>query len=220
MQEGSRVRQLIFSFFDSLKAKEPLRREARPEPPGPAVVIEEPATPPEPDAPVTEGRDDALEAQARGWLDGLGVHEGVARLRIVWNPRLRSTAGYAKWPQWLVELNPLLHGHEGQVERTLKHELAHLIAYARAGRKRIEPHGEEWRRACAELGIPDEHARHTLPLPRTRQQRRFTYQCQACGFEVARVRKFRRHTACLACCRKHNGGRYDARFQFVLKRSP
>jgi predicted SprT family Zn-dependent metalloprotease len=211
---------MIFSFFDSLKAKEPVRREARPIP-LPRQIIEEPEITPSPEkAVVLEGRDAALESEARALLDELGLHEGVTKLRVVWNPKLRSTAGYAKWPQWLIELNPRLREFEGQIDRTLKHELAHLIAYARAGRKRIEPHGAEWRKACAQIGIPDESARHTLPLPRSKQTRKFTYVCQHCGFTVARVRKFRRHTACLACCKKHNRGRYDARFEFVMKKTP
>jgi SprT protein len=218
----SPLRQLLFGFFDSLKPKVPLRREAK-TPPQPRQVIEAPppapAPAPAPQATImAEGRDAALEAQGRELLDHLGLHEGVAKLRVVWNSKLRSTAGYAKWPQWLIELNPRLGEFEGQVERTMKHELAHLIAYARAGRRRIEPHGLEWRKACADIGIPDEHARHTLPLPRSKQERKFTYLCPHCGFTVARVRKFRRHTACLACCKTHNGGRFDARFQFVMRK--
>jgi SprT protein len=217
MGQGSSLRQLLFSFFDSLKPKEPLRREAKTTPQSREVIEEPPPKPPL--VRPREGRDAVLEAEARELLDRLGLHEGVAKLRVVWNPKLRSTAGYAKWPQWVVELNPRLHEFDGQIDRTLKHELAHLIAYARAGRKRIEPHGREWRKACADIGIPDESARHTLPLPRSKQARKFTYACQHCGFTVARVRKFRRHTACLGCCKKHNRGHYDARFQFVMKRS-
>jgi len=169
-------------------------------------------TPPQP------GRDTALEQLARCWLDELGQHEGAIRLQVRWNPRLRSTAGYAQWPHWLVELNPKLAEFEGQVIRTLKHEVAHLVAYSRSGRRRIEPHGEEWRQACADLGIPDESARHTLPLPRSQQERRYIYQCPSCLLEVKRVKPFKRHSACLSCCRTHNGGKYDQRFQFKLLR--
>ncbi len=168
---------------------------------------------------VRAAHDAELGNQAREWLAGLGLHDGAGCVRVEWNPRLRSTAGYAKWPQWVVELNPRLKEFDGQIERTLKHELAHLIAYARAGRRRIGPHGAEWRRACADLGIPNERASHTMPLPRHRQKRKFSYVCPACGTTAERVRKFKRHTACLACCKKHNGGRYDARFQFVMKPS-
>jgi SprT protein len=224
MGDGSTLRQLLFGFFDSLKAKPPVRREAKTLP-QPRLVIEEPATlavasapPAQQQSETLTGRDAALEVEAREILDRFGLHEGVAKLRVVWNPKLRSTAGYAKWPQWLIELNPRLHEYPGQVQRTMKHELAHLIAYARAGRRRIEPHGPEWQKACTMIGIPDESARHTLPLPRSQQQRKFSYVCPSCGFAVARVRKFRRHTACLACCKTHNSGRYDVRFQFVLKK--
>jgi SprT protein len=164
------------------------------------------------------GHDAELESQSRVWLTALGLHEGAEKLAVLWMPRMRSTAGYARWPDWRVELNPRLVEFEGQVERTLKHELAHLIAYARANKRRIAPHGAEWRRACADLGIPDESVRHTLPLPRSRQKRNFAYVCPSCGAVVERVRKFSRPTACSHCCRKHSRGRFDSRFQFVLKR--
>lgn len=162
-------------------------------------------------------RDAALEKQSRPLLTSLGLDDGARKLSVVWNPRMRSTAGYARWPEWRVELNPRLREFDGQVERTLKHELAHLVAYERAGRRRIAPHGTQWRKACADLGIPDESTQHTLPLPRSKQARKYLYECPVCHFTVSRVRKFRRHTACLACCKKHNRGRYDARFQFVMK---
>jgi SprT protein len=160
-------------------------------------------------------RDADLEAQARAKLAALGLHEGSLKVQVIWNPRLRSTAGYAKWPNWIVELNPRLEEFPGQTERTLLHELAHLVAYSRMKRKRIEPHGEEWQQACADLGIPGESARHTLPLPRTKQTRKLLYQCPACLVKVERVRKFQRHVACRTCCQKNNRGRYDPRFQFV-----
>lgn len=213
MKGGATFRQLLFDFVDLLKAKDSPGREAQVMP-VPRVTVEEPPCPP---TDPLDGRDAALEAQGRGMLDEIGLHEGALKLRVVWNTKLRSTAGYAKWPQWLIELNPRLVEFNGQVDRTLKHELAHLVAYARANRRRIEPHGPEWRQACADLGIPDESPRHALPLPQTKRKRNFFYICTACGFTVGRVKKFRRHTACLACCRKHNGGRYDSRFQFVLR---
>lgn len=163
-----------------------------------------------------DGPDAALEAQARGWLHALEMPGGARLLTVTWNARLRSTAGYARYPSWAIELNPRLAEFEGQVERTLKHELAHLIAYHRAGRRRIEPHGREWRAACADLGIPDEKACHRLPLPRNAVERKLTYACPACQTTVPRVRKFRRPTACLTCCNRHAGGRYDGRFRLVL----
>ena len=163
-----------------------------------------------------DGRDETLEAQAREWLHALEMPGGAKLLTVSWNARLRSTAGYARYPKWVVELNPLLREFEGQVERTLKHELAHLIAYHRSGRRRIEPHGREWRQACADLGIAGEKAHHRLPLPRNEVVRKLVYACPACQTTVQRVRKFRRPTACLHCCNKHASGQYDGRFKLAL----
>ena len=83
----------------------------------------------------------------------------------------------------------------------------------------ITRHGPEWRRACRDLGIGDEKRCHDLPLPRREQARRYRYRCPACGLEVRRVRPIRARSACLACCRRHNRGRYDDRFRFVRERA-
>jgi hypothetical protein len=34
------------------------------------------------------------------------------------------------------------------------------------------------------------------------------------------VRKIRRAIACLACCRKHNGGEFDSRFRLKMEGHP
>lgn len=178
----------------------------------------EPVEPPQStEEAVLDGRDEALEELARALLHALELPGGAKLVTVTWNARLRSTAGYARYPSWEIELNPRLREFEGQVDRTLKHELAHLIAYHRSGRRRIEPHGSEWRRACTDLGIPDEKAQHRLPLPRNEIERKLVYACPACQTPVHRVRRFRRPTACLQCCNRHAGGRYDGRFRLVLK---
>src|SRR5207244_12003934 len=82
-------------------------------------------------------------------------------VNVRWNPRMRSTAGTANYAKSLVTLNPRVRefGDE-EVMRTLKHELAHLLAKHRAGRRRIGPHGIEWRQACRDLGLDDEKRCH------------------------------------------------------------
>lgn len=160
--------------------------------------------------------DDELTGNCQELLRQIDLAGAAKLVSVQWNSRLRSTAGYASFPSWKIELNPKLREFDGQVERTMRHELAHLVAYHRAGRRRIEPHGAEWQQACADLGIPGESARHRLPLPRREVKRNFTYACAHCGFLVQRVRKFRRFSACRECCSKYNGGLYDSRFRFVL----
>lgn len=156
-----------------------------------------------------------LLATARSLLSTAGAKTLAARVRIEWNARMRSTAGVAFPTRDLVRLNPRLRefGDE-EIDRTLRHELAHLLAHERAGRRRIAPHGPEWRRACRDLGVPDEKRTHDLPLPRRAVARRHHYRCPACGMRIARVKPLKRGSACLHCCRTKNRGRYDARFRF------
>ncbi len=136
-----------------------------------------------------------------------------SKVLVRWNSRMRSTAGRAFWPECRVDLNPrLIEFGLGEVRRTVLHELAHLLAYARAGRRRIAPHGIEWQVACADLGIPGETATHQLALPRVQQRRKWAYRCPHCGFELQRVRKIKHKVACARCCGQFNGGRFCARF--------
>jgi SprT protein len=159
--------------------------------------------------------DEELQSRAREILLAIGQRELAAQVAARWNPRMRSTAGTADYRRQVITLNPrLAEFGDDEIDRTLRHELAHLVARHRNPRRRIAPHGAEWREACADLGIPDENARHTLPLPRRTLNRPHLYVCPACRIEVRRVRPFRRTVACLTCCRKHNRGNYDARFRF------
>lgn len=147
-----------------------------------------------------------------------GEQDLARRVVVEWNPRLRSTAGRAWCREGRIELNPRLLGLDGglrALRRTALHEGAHLLAHRRHPRRRIEPHGVEWRRACADLGIPGEAATHRLPLPRREPIRRFRYRCRGCGVLVERVRALRRPCACATCCRIHAGNRFDARFLLV-----
>jgi predicted SprT family Zn-dependent metalloprotease len=165
------------------------------------------------------GLDEALEALARELLRGQGADRLALRVRVEWNNRLRTAAGRAAFHHALVSLNPRLREHgAAEIDRTLRHELAHLLAHDRAGRRRISPHGPEWRRACRDLGIADEQRCHTLPFPTARRQRRLIYRCPRCTREFPRVRRIRRAVACLACCRAHNGGKFAKEFQLRLVR--
>ena len=169
---------------------------------------------------VVLGRDSALEAKAREILTALDAGALAREVHVEWNARLFSAAGRADSRRNLISLNPRLRDHDSaEIDRTLRHELAHLLAQFRAGRRRISPHGEEWRRACHDLGIADEARCHTLPFPVQQRARRFLYRCSRCGKEFPRVRRIRRAVACLDCCRKFNGGKFDpmARLRLVEK---
>ena len=197
-----------FDFLRRLFGKRE-RPRAREMSPAPAVVKV-----------VAESHDPLLE-EARSVLRAVGAAALAERVRVEWNARMRTTAGLAFPGRSLVRLNPKLREFgDAEIRRTLLHELAHLLAHERAGRRRIAPHGAEWRRACSDLGLPDEKRTHDLPLPRRTITRRHHYRCPACGTAIARVKPLRRGSACLSCCRAHNRGRYDTRFRFERTEPP
>ena len=157
-----------------------------------------------------------LEAKARELLASLGAARIAGELRVEWNSRLKTAAGRADYHKKLISLNPRLFEHPTEIDRTLRHEIAHLLAQFRAGHRRILPHGVEWRRACQDLEIGDEKRCHTLPFPISERVQRYLYKCPNCHRDFPRVRRLKRAVACLTCCRAHNGGEFDARFRLRL----
>jgi SprT protein len=153
---------------------------------------------------------------ARELLCSFGVDRIAMELRVEWNSRLKTAAGRADCHQQLISLNPRLFEHPAEIDRTLRHELAHILAQFRAGRRRILPHGIEWRQACRDLGISDEKRCHNLAFPVSERARRYLYKCPHCQQDFPRVHRIKRSVACLACCRKHNGGEFDPRFKLKL----
>jgi SprT protein len=160
----------------------------------------------------------ALQFQARELLRSLGAARIARELRVEWNPRMQTAAGHADYRAKLISLNPRLREHgEEEVERTLRHELAHLLAqFRQKSRRRVAPHGPEWRQACCDLGIADEARCHNLPFAARTFPPRFIYRCPNCKAEFPRVRRVRHAVACLACCRKYNGGDFDPQFRLQL----
>ena len=160
--------------------------------------------------------DTGLTAWCAESAKSLGLNELARKVRVTWNSRMQTTAGRAWWPDRAIELNPKLKECEPEeLWRTLKHELAHLVAYERCGRWRIEPHGVEWQAACADLGIQGEQPYHTLPFKRRRMKRNHAYICSNCFAVIHRVKPIKRAVACYDCCRKFNQGAYHDRFRLI-----
>ena len=165
------------------------------------------------------GRAVDLETEARELLRSLGAKRIAEVLRVEWNSRLKTAAGRADYRRKLISLNPRLVEHPEEIDRTLRHELAHILAQFREkSRRRISPHGPEWQQACRDLGIGGEKRCHTLPFPAKRYAPRFIYRCPNCQRDFPRVRRIKRTVACLDCCRAHNGGEFDARFRLQIVR--
>lgn len=121
------------------------------------------------------------------------------RVRIGYNPRLRTTLGRAVLNDRRVELNVrLLRRHPAELIPTLVHELAHLAVHMRYGR--VAPHGREFRTLTAAVGMPG-GATHDLPvggLKRTRRRYLYLHRCSDCGATFV-ARSVRRDTYCREC---------------------
>ena len=205
--------------------------DAPPPTPPPAETASRAQAPPsKPKPPISA---DALTIDARRRLHELARSEAriatlTPRVRVVWYSRLRNSAGRAHFTESRIELNPRLAalGDPSEIERTLLHELAHLLSWHRAVTKadgsrlarprKIDAHGPEWRQACADLGIPDESRCHNLELaPRRKVKPKFAFICPHCKEHLLRVKPLARHSACAPCCKRHNKGQFDSRFEFI-----
>ena len=165
------------------------------------------------------GQDTELTAKCAELCQSLDLPALASRVAVEWNPRMRSTAGRATWPVAVIELNVHLSSiSKTEIERTLLHELAHLVTYERLGHGRVPAHGSDWQQACSDLGIPGEKATHRLSLPSRRMKRQWRYLCQNCGATIERVRRFKGRVACYECCRQTTGGSYDERFRLIEQR--
>ena len=143
--------------------------------------------------PRRSGQDAGLERKARELLLANSAGRIASEVRVEWNTRLKSCAGRADYRRKLILLNPRLHEHgSAEIDRTFRHELAHLLAQFRAGRRRILPHGNEWREACQDLGIGDETRCHNLPFATKVYLPRYVYRCPNCKEESPRARRIRR----------------------------
>lgn len=166
---------------------------------------------------VTIGPDETLASEGARLARALGLPELAESISVVWNKRMRTAAGRAFYQTGRIELNPKLQTlpdglRDDEIRATFLHELAHLVAFARHEGRRIQPHGDEWKQACADLGIPGENRCHDLAFQPRRQRRKFIYECPACGTAVERVRRLKKTVACYDCCRARAGGRFDRRF--------
>jgi predicted SprT family Zn-dependent metalloprotease len=97
---------------------------------------------------------------------------------------------------------------------TVLHEIAHALAGEAAG------HGPRWKAICRRIGANP--VRCYLAGEVSQPDPHFWSVCPHCARRVPHFRRPRRIRACGACCRAHNGGRYDERFRMkveMVKRS-
>ena len=130
------------------------------------------------------------------------IAEGLDKARAAYNITLEvptvvykkrgTTAGTANYRTWTIDLNPvlLMENVDAFIERTVPHELAHLITdrvYPEAHTRRFrgekrEVHGPRWRSVMRTLGVADStrcHSYDTSSVKRSKTS--YEYKCTVCG---------------------------------------
>ncbi len=95
---------------------------------------------------------------------------------------------------------------ETALEEILKHEMIHLWLHQRG---LPSGHTAQFRLKARQIGQPKTRHAIARPLPKSG----WIYRCARCGAQIMRRRRFGRPVACAACCKAHNGGKFDARFR-------
>jgi SprT protein len=103
--------------------------------------------------------------------------------------------------------------------RTLKHELAHLVAYERCGRRQHRSARAGVAAACSELGIPNEKPYHNAAVQAPEHEAQPLLHLPQLFLTIHRVKPIQRTVACYDCCRKFNQGAYHDRFRLIKQKS-
>lgn len=88
------------------------------------------------------------------------------------------TAGEACGETSAIRYNEALLLKNGRafVDEIVPHEVAHVVVEAMRGRRRVRPHGPEWRAVMEAFGVPARRC-HSFEAEPARRTRRFAYRC-------------------------------------------
>lgn len=124
-----------------------------------------------------------------------------------------TTAGIANAGENLLRFNlgalEIEGGWEHLYNHTVGHEVAHLVQRNHPlwpkDRKSNPSHGVYWKTVMRDFGIPANRC-HSLPLPKSRQQRKWKYSCQCRTHKISttkhnRMRKNSNRYFCKSCKR-------------------
>ncbi len=122
----------------------------------------------------------------------------IPNVRFDKRGRVAGTANYTKW-ELNFNMTLLSENVDAFIHRTVAHEIAHLIDHvinnslatsfdSRGRRKKREPHGANWKRVMAVLGVESSRC-HSYDTTNSRQTRRksatYDYKCTGCNTVMA-----------------------------------
>jgi SprT protein len=119
-----------------------------------------------------------------------------------------TTAGRAWCSKWLVEFHMgyLKENKEDYINRTVPHEVAHLVAHyvhcKVKGKKRINPHGREWKFKMEKVfGLPSTRC-HNYRKPAGYIKDTFQYVCACKTYDLSIIRHRRVSKGTVYKCNK------------------
>ncbi|MGF1546053.1 MAG: SprT-like domain-containing protein [Thiotrichales bacterium] len=130
-------------------------------------------------------------------LVALGLRQGTP-LPVRFDVRGTAWGYYVrKRDEVSIRYNPWLFAQffDDGLRETVPHEVAHYVVdllHPRP-RRRIQPHGREWRAVMRLFGFSDPRTthRHSLANVPVRRQARFTYRCACRAHELSATRHYR-----------------------------
>ena len=134
---------------------------------------------------------DFLHSLAEDCLDTLmRSHPLPRRPKIEWRG-YRTTAGTANANTFTIALSKHVLDDADKLRSTFVHEYAHLLAFARFGRRGLN-HGPAWQQAMRDLGA-DPQVYHRYDCQRNQPRQIVEYTCSNCGIVIPRKRKLPRN---------------------------
>lgn len=148
----------------------------------------------------TSRSSELLEAGA-AWL---GLPPPRPEVRFDLRGRAAGQARFGPRGTLLIRYNRqlLLANPEPFIDETVPHECAHVLAYARYGR-RIRPHGPEWQAIVTRLGgKPERCHAFDVSSAETRRMREFDYHCGCGSHRLSAIRHHRVLAGQVYLCRR------------------
>jgi predicted SprT family Zn-dependent metalloprotease len=131
-----------------------------------------------------------------------------------WGNKSRSAGTTEYGPKRIVLHRPFVALNERPlVEDTIRHEIAHALCKPNAG------HGPAWKAMARRVGAVPRASRSHGDDGLVAPPGKYVGTCPNCKETVTRCKKTPKmfRIACAKCCRRYNGGRFDARFKFVWR---
>ena len=123
--------------------------------------------------------------------------------------KAKRRLGCCKQGKKIISLSGVLVEHYtvSEITDTILHEIAHALVGPQHG------HGYIWRKKAREIGCTAQRCCRAASVNGAPIEKTFIGNCPNCQHKVARYRRAR--AACVHCCRKFNGGKFDP--QYILQ---